>query len=261
MSSPTLLAKSRHVFRLTASLVLLCASAATVLAADPPITNWVSSAAVGFTLTSGNSDSVLATMDFLTGRKWDKNELSFGANGAYGKTTEHVGTNDVTTKSAELLRGFGQYNRLLTERLYAYGRAEGLHDGIALIRYRVTVSPGLGYYFIKTKTSDLSGEVGPGYIWENVDNTNRNYAIIRVAEKFNQKLSDRARLWQSVEWLPEVENFDNYIINFEIGVEASLTADKKLALRCYLLDTYDSEPAADRKNNDVKLVTALAYKF
>jgi putative salt-induced outer membrane protein YdiY len=68
-------------------------------------------------------------------------------------------------------------------------------------------------------------------------------------------------LWETAEILPQVDDFNNYIVNFEIGVEADLNSSKKLALRVYLDDTYNNVPAAGRKKNDLKLVAAVAYKF
>jgi putative salt-induced outer membrane protein YdiY len=58
-----------------------------------------------------------------------------------------------------------------------------------------------------------------------------------------------------------VDHFKNYIVNFEVGIEADITADKKFTLRTFLQDTYNNIPATGRKKNDAKLVAALAYKF
>jgi putative salt-induced outer membrane protein len=218
---------------------------------------WQSSVAAGLTLTRGNSDTEVATVTFATGKKWNQNELDFGADGSYGKTKQN-GDNQTT---AESLHGFGQYNWLFTDRFYAYARVEGLHDGVADIRYRLSLSPGVGYYFIKTKATQLSGEAGPGFIVQKLGDDQQTYATLRVGEKFNQALSDRARLWQTAEWLPQVDKFGNYIINFEIGIEADLSSSKKLALRSFLQDTYNHEPAAGRQKNDARWVTAIAYKF
>lgn len=218
---------------------------------------WQSSAAAGLTLTRGNSDTLLGTLSIATGKKWDQNEVSLGADGAYGRTKQD-GKNNTT---AESLHGFGQYNRLFTERFYGYGRIEGLHDGVADIKYRITISPGAGYYFIKTKPMELSGEVGPGYVHQKLGHDEQSYATLRVAEKFHYALSDRARLWESAEWLPQVDRFKNYIINAEIGIEADLSSSQKLSLRTYLDDTYNNVPAAGRQKNDAKLVAAIAYKF
>ena len=87
----------------------------------------------------------------------------------------------------------------------------------------------------------------------------KTYFTARVAEKFDYKLNDRARIWEMVEFLPQVDNLDNYIINGEVGVEASIT--KKTALRAVLQDTYDNQPAPGRKKNDLKLVSSVVMKF
>jgi len=226
----------------------------------PTTTNhWESSIAAGATLTRGNSETFLGTLAAGTGKKWDQNEIALGADAAYGTTkNSSTGHNDTT---AETLHGFGQYNRLFNERLYGYGRIEGLRDGVADIKYRLSLSAGAGYYFIKTKETLLSAEVGPGFIAQRLGTNDQTYATLRVGEKFNQALSDRARLWQTAEILPQVDDFNNYIVNFEIGVEADLNSSKKLALRVYLDDTYNNVPAAGRKKNDLKLVAAVAYKF
>ncbi|HWD94640.1 MAG TPA: DUF481 domain-containing protein [Verrucomicrobiae bacterium] len=219
---------------------------------------WQSSVAAGLTLTRGNSDTEVANLTFATGKKWNQNELDFGADGTYGKTKQN-GDNQTT---AESLHGFGQYNWLFTDRFYAYARVEGLHDGVAGVRYRLSLSPGAGYYFIKTKATQLSGEFGPGFIVQKLADEDQNtYATLRLGEKFNQALSDHARLWQTAEILPQVDKFDNYIVNFEIGIEADISSSKKLSLRSYLQDIYNHRPAPGRLKNDAKLVTAIAYKF
>jgi len=219
--------------------------------APPPAPKWEKSAALGLTLTEGNSDTLLVTGNLLASRKGVRNEISFGVDGAYGEN------NDV--KNNETLHGFGQYNRLFTERFYGYARLDGLHDAIADVEYRFTFSPGVGYYFIKNDQTRLSAEIGPGYIYEKQGDDERGYFTLRLAEKFEHKFNDKTKIWQSLEVLPEIEDFDNYLLNAELGVETQLV--DKLALRSYVQDTYDHDPAPGRKKNDIKLVTALVYKF
>src|ERR1017187_10797496 len=123
---------------------------ATAPAPDPDPTGWKSSAAAGLTLTRGNSSTLLATLNAATAKKWEQNELSFGADATYGESkidgTQH--------RTSDSLQGFGQYNRLFNERLYGYLRLDGLHDQIADMAYRLTLAPGVGYYLIKEKKTD-----------------------------------------------------------------------------------------------------------
>jgi putative salt-induced outer membrane protein YdiY len=217
---------------------------------------WESSAAAGLTLTRGNSESVLASIGLKAERKWDANEVKLGLDGLYGKTKI---ADEPETKSAESLMGFGQYNRLINEQLYGFLRVEGLHDGIAAIKYRLTVSPGVGYYFIKEKETELNAEAGPGFIYEKTDEGEDTYVTLRLAENFKHSLNDHVRVWQKAEFLPQVDDFENYILNFEAGIEADLA--KNLSFQSKVIDTYDNQPVPGRKCNDLKWINSISYRF
>ncbi|HWQ92826.1 MAG TPA: DUF481 domain-containing protein [Clostridia bacterium] len=212
---------------------------------------WDSSAALGLTLTEGNSRTVQINGNLQSTKKWDQNEINLGADGTYGK--------DRSVKSAEALRGYGQYNRLFDDRFFGYLRLEALHDAIADVDYRITFSPGVGYYFIKNDGTNLRGEVGPGLVHEKQGGEVNTYATLRLAERFEHKINDRSRIWQSLEFLPQIDDIENFIINAEIGIETQIT--KSFSQRTFIQNTYDNEPAPGRRENDVKLVAAIAYKF
>ena len=203
------------------------------------------------TVTSGNSDTVLGDIIFGTVRKTPVNEFMFGAEAAYGKAN--------SVKNIESYHAFGQWNHLFTERLYSYVRGDFLRDTVADLRYRVTLSTGAGYYFITQTNTTFSAEAGPGVIFRDLGGNHESYAILRVAENFEHKFSPGTRVWQMAEIMPQVDRFQNYVFNFELGAEAAFT--KTLSLQVVLSDTYSSEPAAGRKRNDVKLMSGVAYKF
>ena len=212
---------------------------------------WESSVSVGLSLTRGNSDTLLTTAAFKTRKKTPENEYMFGVDGSYGK-------ND-SVKNNETLHGVGQYNHLFGERFYGFFNLEGLHDGIADLQYRFTLSPGAGYYFVKATNTTLAGEVGPALIFQRLGGVDTTYASLRLAERFEHKFNDNARVWQKVEFLPQVNKPDNFLINAEIGLEASIS--KKLSLQVTLQDNFVNQPAPRRKDNDVKLISSLVYKF
>jgi putative salt-induced outer membrane protein YdiY len=231
---------------------------------EPKKKLWESSAAIGMTLTSGNSDTLLVTGNIQSSRKWDKNEIALGADGSYGEDD-----GDANVASAH---GFAQYNRLFTERLFGYARVDALNDAIADIDYRISLSPGIGYYFIKNDRCLLSGEFGPGYVFEatsgtvdtppsgtDVVHSTDDYLTLRFAERFEYKLTKNAKIWESVEFVPEATDFGNYTMTAELGIETAIS--KVTALRVFMQDIYRSEPAPGRKENDLKLVAAVAYKF
>jgi putative salt-induced outer membrane protein YdiY len=236
-------------------------------AADAKTNKWEASAAAGITLTKGNSDTFLGNITVKATRKAPRDEVLLGASATYGTTeTEEViprtdppKTREETETTTANASAFGQYNHLFTDKFYGGIRLDLLHDAVADVSYRATVSPLAGYYLIKNPTTQLAFEAGPSFISERVGGESDQYIALRLAERFEHKFSDKARVWQSVEFLPQIDDFDNYIINAEIGAEASLT--EKLSLRGVIQDTYDNEPAEHRKKNDLKLITALVYKF
>ncbi|HEX7862473.1 MAG TPA: DUF481 domain-containing protein [Verrucomicrobiae bacterium] len=234
------------------SLIIGGAALSCVGAYSQTATNkWETTASLGATVTQGNSDSVLAAAQILSQKKWGANEMRLGADATYGELDNE--------KNAESLHGFAQYNRLFTERAFGYVRLDGLHDAIADIEYRFTFSPGAGYYFIKNETTTLSGEAGPAFIYEKVGDDETGYFTARLAERLEHKFNDNVRIWQSIEFLPQVDDFDNFLINAEVGVESKLT--EKLSLKVFAIDNYDNQPAPGREENDLKVVTAIGYTF
>ena len=213
---------------------------------------WETNASVGFTLTQGNNDTLLATASILSLKQWELNELSLSVDGSLGEV-EGV-------KNNQTLRGTGQYNRLFAnDRTFALLNLSALHDAIADVEFRGTVSPGLGHYFFKEDKFELSGELGPGFVYEKVGGITDHYLSLRAAESAKYQISERARLWQKLEYIPQVDHFENYLVIAEIGIDSDLT--EKLGMRFTIQDVFDNEPAAGRKSNDLRVVSSLRYKF
>ena len=222
----------------------------------PPttITNrpvWQSSATIGLTLARGNKDTLLVNAKLLTQRKSAANELALGLDGAYGE--------DNSVKNYETLHGFGQGDHFFTRKFFGFGRLDGLHDGIKDIDYRLTASPGVGYYLLRQTNLTLAAEAGPSLVTERQGSVDQTYAAFRVAERMEFKLNPNTRLWQGAEYIPEVDDPDNFIVNAEFGIETTIT--KQLGLQVYLQDNFLNRPATGFKNNDVRLVSGLSYKF
>jgi len=245
---------SKFLLALTATLSLAgeIQSNAQTAVVTPTPHYFTGTADIGLTFTRGNSRTETVTADINAEHKTNTYEVLLGAAGTYGRNTGII--------SSESIDGHGQYNRLVTDRFFYGVKVDAMADQVASIDYRLTVSPLVGYYFIKQTNMTLAGEVGPGAVIQKFGaNSPHGYGTLRAAERFEYKFSATAKLWESFEILPQVDKFNNYYVNFEIGLEAALS--KRWALRTYLDDTYYNIPAKNRLKNDVKLVSALAYKF
>jgi putative salt-induced outer membrane protein YdiY len=212
---------------------------------------WNNSISTGLTLARGNTDTTLVSAEYNTTRKTPKNEYSGNVSLAYGEQD--------SKQTAENYKGTFQWNHLFNDRFYCYNRTEGLRDYIADVDYRVFLGPGLGYYLLKNTNLAFALGGGVNYELQSENSRSDSFATLRYADKFEYKIDDSTRVWQTVEFLPQVDEWDNYLVNFEIGAETKLI--KCFTLKTVLDDNFNNRPAAAHEKNDLRLVAGVGYKF
>ena len=215
---------------------------------------WEGAVNAGLTLTSGNSDTLLATMGANAKKKWDKNELMFGANGGYGESED--------VKNADFVSAYGQFNHLFTEKFYGGVRVDGNYDGLADLTYRFNITPLAGYYFIKNDKTLLSAEVGPSLVIERYfgEADNDSYLGVRFGQKFEHKLTDTTKIWEYADYTPQIDRWaEKYLVNVEVGISTAI--NKTWSLRVVGQFIYDSEPAPGRQKDDLRLIAGTEYRF
>jgi putative salt-induced outer membrane protein YdiY len=226
--------------------------------ATKPPSPWQTTASVNAAVARGNADTLLMGGALNSLRKWDKNEVALGADATYGSNSDPTTRKETTT--AQNYGVHAQYNRMLSERFYLGLRADGRQDRIAFIDYRATLAPALGYYAVKNDRLTVKVETGPAFIFEKLKGAGTaNYLTLRLAEEVQWKINDRASVTQSMEYLPQVEDFGNYVMNFNLGLSTKIT-DKASATITFQ-DFYRSVPAPGRRENDLRLMAGLAYSF
>ncbi|MFO1458127.1 MAG: DUF481 domain-containing protein [Verrucomicrobiota bacterium] len=272
--------------QLTRSLPQAAALASVALlpqlcAQDAPVPkDWKTTVGLGLSLTGGNSETFNVNANVLTIKEWGAtgaNILSFGADANYGTSTTttvndpggpNQSLSSTDTTNVNNYGGFLSYDRLLTDRLYIGGRFSGRHDEIAGVDYRVAGTATVGYYLIKKQNLKLSVETGPGYVWEELVGTGYNdYATIRFADNFEWKFTEKSRLFQTFEYLPQIDKWSNYVMSAAVGVETQLYKDFSLVV--VFRDWYRSEPASYvdtnpiifRQKNDYQLTCGVNYTF
>lgn len=250
-----------RVYPLFLGVIFLLLSTNALFAEDaPPAPAWASSVSLTFGLTSGNSETLLGNLGCKSDRTGGKHEIHLAVDGNYGESevTEEDGSKSMET-NVQNAKAAAKYNYLFTARAYAYVNAEFSHDDIATIDYRVIGGPGAGYYLLKDDTNSLAVDLGVSFIKDKVDDVEDDRWALRAAERYDVKLGETSKVWQAVEYLPVLDDWGNFLLNAEIGAEAAMNA--KLALRILAQDKYNSEPAADKDENDLILSAGITYKF
>lgn len=233
------------------------AAAATAPAAKPP-SPWTTTASMNAAVAKGNADTLLVGAALNSLRKWDKNEIALGSDATYGANSDPTTRKETTT--AQNYGVYVQYNRMLSDRIYLGLRADGRQDRIASIDYRATVAPALGYYAVKQERLTVKVETGPAFIFERLKGAGTaNYLTLRLAEEVQWKINDRASVVHTLEYLPQVEDFGNYVMNLTLGLSTKIT--EKASANITFQDFYRSVPAPGRRENDLRLMAGLSYAF
>ncbi len=211
---------------------------------------------LGATLTDGNSESRKANGSLtLEGERAPLGSFLAGAQVNYGESK----VNGETETDLDNAKAFGNAKKTLSAMTFAYGDISALYDNMAEIDYRVTAGPGAGFYLLKTPAHTLSMEAGPSYVWERVSEGDDDYLALRAAERYEYVVAPGTRFWESVEILPEVSDFSNFLVTAEAGAEAAVNAH--FSLRLVLQDKYDSQPGAGLDKNDLILIGGVSLKL
>ncbi len=220
---------------------------------------WDTSLAVGANVNRGNTETLGVNAALSTERDYETMEYRFGIEANYGETTTtEADGSDNTDKTTQNAKAHANIKRKFG-RPYLYSDNHVLHDEIGGIDYRLIVGFGGGLYLLKNDKDELVLEGGPAYVFEKLetgeDNDNKS---LRLATRYDHAFSKTAKCWASAEYLSNLDDFGDYLLNAEIGTETVLNGT--LNLRVVAQDRYDSEPPDELEYNDLALIVALVYK-
>lgn len=213
--------------------------------------DWDVDLGVGFSLTSGNTDTLSVTADLFATRFTAHDETFLGAGIGYGETSG--------TRNSEFAYAFAQRNFLVSERAYLGARADFRYDDITALDYRITPAVVAGYYLIKNDTTQLALEVGPSYTFEDQAGIESNYFGVYAGERFSHQLNDRVALWQTAGLVLDVNNTDNYVIDASIGIDIGL--GDRLSWRTQAQNIYDNDTPEGVDGNDFRLTSGIVLSF
>ena len=248
---------------------LLCATAVAMttpaLAADPPPPDgkWLGAGQGGLLFSSGNSKaaSVNAKIDLArTDGVW-KNTMYLG--GLYGKSADIV--------SAERIEGRYQLDRKMSERMFWFAGLDANKDQFSGFNYQATMSAGLGYKFIDTAGTKLSGTLGVGYqrlqtqqlikdaagaVVQRINGAAQGSAVGTAGLNLEQTLTATTRLTNK---LFVTSGSLNTSIGNDLGIAVSMS--EALALSLGYGIRYNTDPAPGVRKLDQVTTVNLVYKI
>ena len=237
-------------FRLGLILLLLGLSTHAACAEAPKVSD---TAELSYVDTGGNSKlRSLVINNLLKYPVSDKTGIDWKINALYGESDG--------VKSAERylteLRGTYQ----VTDRMYSLVMGSWTRDTFAGFDARYFLGAGIGYKIITSMPHLLQVEAGLNYtIEDRTDGTNNTYPGGRVFGQYEYHFNDKNKFTQSVEYLPDFKDAENYNINSETALISAISTF--LSMKGSYVIRYDHEPAAGTKETDTILGITLVMNL
>ncbi|MFO1488528.1 MAG: DUF481 domain-containing protein [Verrucomicrobiota bacterium] len=146
-----------------------------------------------------------------------------------------------------------------TGRWFVYDLAGIGYDEVRKIDLQYEIGPGLGYHMISRPSLLLNAEAGLDYQEQfRSDKTTTKNLFFRLSQDATWKINRDLTFKERLEYLPRADSSD-----FRARAESTLTYAlwKNISLNLSLLDLFDTNPAQNVANNDLRIHTAIGVTF
>ena len=225
---------------------------------SPKLGKWTGSVTAGGLLTRGNSQTTSLNASVEASRRGADDRLSFAGGYTFARDRD-PSTGDNST-SADAWFASAKYDRFLDEKLYGYALARADHDRIADLYLRLAPGVGAGYQWVERPDFNFLTEAGVSWMHENYDpGETENHAAGRLAYHVDKKFNEQVLGFHNLEYLPNLEELDDYNMNADAGVRASLTKNMFTELKVEW--RFDRTPAPDASKNDLRYLLGVGWSF
>ena len=231
-----------------------------VKAVNPPPVKWTGFVLGNLSIARGNTETIDAGVEAqaVLRRDTDTANDRFTIRGQYNFASAGTGDDSITTE--ENLEAAAKYDRYFTEKWYGYGIVTYEKDHVADLQFRIAPGLGVGYQWVESPTFNLQTEAGVSYVYEDFDPGGDNdFVALRLAYHVDKKLNNKVLLFHNLEYLPALEDFGDFLMKADAGIQADLT--KTFFSQLKVEWDYDATPAPDRDKNDYRYLVGVGWRF
>jgi putative salt-induced outer membrane protein YdiY len=230
------------------------------------VDGWNGGAAVGFSLTRGNSQTENLSLAFNAARPTTTDKITLYTNAVYG-------TNQLATPSTTANTEMGgiRYDRNVNPRLFGFISADFMSNGLQDLNLRSVGTLGLGFHAIKKDTTTLDFLAGLNFTDENYTEMNsavtppvsfkvvHNFAALTLGEELTHKMGKASVLTEKLYFFPDLSQTGEYRGTFDLALVTKI--NKWFGWQSDVNDIYVSNPPPGTRQNDVVLTTGLNVTF
>ena len=226
---------------------------------NPEKPHWKGTAVAGATVSRGNTESETANVSLEAVRRGETDRITLGGGYLFASQRDNS-TRDKSTSADEWFVK-GKYDYFFTEKLYGYGNAKYEKDRIAGLDMRVSPGVGVGYQWAERKDFSFLTEGGGTYIYEKYTEAGETctFMAARLAYQIEKAFNDWVSAFHNLEYLPSLEQTDNFLVNADIGLRAKMT--ERLLIEAKTQLAYNAQPAQDREKKDFRHSLGIGLTF
>ena len=239
-----------------------------VKAIDPGVETWHGSVNLAYQSARGNTYNNSATLLADISRRWEEDRVKANFGYYYTETGPSKQSKEKSTDRWDLE---GQHDHFWTTTFYSYENARYEKDRIAGLDYRLRLGLGGGYQWLDKFNSESTGiwsfnqEAGAAWVrneFRDKDpDAEDSFAALRYAHHLNYlpKWTSGVEIFHNLEYMPQVDDWENYLMKADIGVTTKIILDFDLLAKIEW--DYNSRPSEGRKSSDTRYIVGLGYKW
>lgn len=216
---------------------------------------WDGNANIGFSFTSGNSNTTTMTTGLRAVKSGGRDNLTIYVRSLWN--SNHGSGRIVTTQNA--FWGGARYDRNASRRTFGFVSYDFERDRPKKLNFRSVVGGGVGYHAIKNDRTeiDLLGGSAWNRTWQPGDNTDTPEGLVGTTVK--HKFHDRLRFQNTFTYFKNLTRAAEYRMLFDATISADVT--KRVGFFVTLGDRFNSDPIGASKRNDLLFTTGMKWSF
>lgn len=215
------------------------------------ITQWQNQVHADISLSKGNTDSTLLRLGVKTEKKNNQKEYEGSLHYTYGEESNMANEDELIGKFS--------FKNIYSEKSFFGIALDARRDTFADIDYRFFVNITYGHYWINHAKTTFFTELGGGITFEQISDEQSTHLDGLFKQNFEHQFNEQVKFYQEFSFVPRIDSLEDFRTRFEMGIHTQIT--ETIALRVRLENRYESLPARNRKKNDLKFITGLAYQF
>lgn len=217
---------------------------------------WKGTANIGFSLTSGNSDTKSLTAGFRANRETRQDKISVYANAIQASNSD----SGISETTAQAIWAGVRYDYNLSEKTFVFGSADFEYDKPQLLDLRSVFGAGFGYKAIRSEKTKLDVFGGGTYNRENFANgIKRNSAEVLFGNELEHKITENINLEQRFSIYPSVSRFGKFRSLLDASVITNI--NDWLGWQVTVGNRFNSSPVGNAEKNDLLFSTGLRATF